>query len=165
MNDRPPVVLIGPMGAGKTRMGKRIARRLGTGFTDTDAVIVAEHGPIAAIFAEHGEPYFRSLERAAVAHALTGGDVVALGGGAVLDPQTRAELAGHRIALLTVSPEAVAPRLDGGKRPLIADGIEDWKRIYAERQAVYEELAGARFDTSFRRADDVVEEVVAWATT
>ena len=77
----PPVVLIGPMGAGKTRVGKRVARLLDVGFTDTDKVIVAEHGPIADLFAEHGEPYFRRLERAAVVAALETDHVVSLGGG------------------------------------------------------------------------------------
>ncbi|ERK72528.1 hypothetical protein N136_01109, partial [Leifsonia aquatica ATCC 14665] len=57
------IVLIGPPAAGKTRLGKRLAKRLGLGFVDTDARVVAAHGPISEIFADHGEPHFRALER------------------------------------------------------------------------------------------------------
>ncbi len=60
------LVLVGPMAAGKTSVGRRVARRLGVAFVDTDKRIVAAHGPIPAIFAEHGEAHFRDLERAAV---------------------------------------------------------------------------------------------------
>ncbi len=162
MTTRPPVVLVGPMGAGKTRVGKRVARRLGTGFTDTDALVVAAHGPIAGIFAEHGEPRFREFERAAVAAALTTDDVVSLGGGAVLDPDTRADLAEQRVVFLTVSARAVEARLGDGKRPLIRDGISDWQRIFDQRRGLYHEVAGLEIDTSHRGYDSIAEEVVAW---
>lgn len=163
MSGRPPVVLIGPMGAGKTRIGKRVARILGTGFVDTDKVIVAEHGPVAEIFATQGEPHFRALERAAVVRALEGSEVVALGGGAILDDQTRADLADHRVVLVTVAPEAVAPRIADGRRPLLRDGLTDWERIYAERRHLYEQLAKLTVDTSHRPIDAVAQEVAAWA--
>jgi shikimate kinase len=162
---QPPVVLIGPMGAGKTRVGKRVARLLEAGFTDTDKVIVAAHGPIAAIFAEHGEPHFRALERAAVSAALTTGDVVSLGGGAVLDPGTRADLDGQRVVFLTVSARAVEGRLGEGKRPLIRNGIGDWQRIFDERRGLYHEVADIEIDTSHRGYDSIAEEVAAWART
>ena len=89
----PAIVLIGPMGAGKTSIGKRVAKQLGLRFADSDAAVVRAHGPIDRIFAEYGEPHFRELERAAVAEALRAGGVVALGGGAVLHPQTQRDLA------------------------------------------------------------------------
>ena len=165
MTGGPPVVLIGPMGAGKTRIGKRVARILGTGFVDTDKVIVAENGPIAAIFRAQGEPHFRALERAAVKHALEGDDVVALGGGAILDDETRAELSTHRVVLVTVSAAAVAPRIADGRRPLLRDGLTDWERIYAERRHLYEQLAKLTVDTSHRPIGDIAKEVAAWATT
>jgi len=161
----PPVVLIGPMGAGKTRIGKRVARILGTGFVDTDKLIVAENGPIPAIFASQGEPHFRALERAAVIAALAGDDVVALGGGAVLDDETRADLTGHRVVLVTVSAEAVAPRIANARRPLLRDGLTDWERIYAERRHLYEQLAKLTVDTSHRPIDAVAKEVAEWAAT
>ena len=158
----PPVVFIGPMGAGKTRLGKRVARLLRVPFTDTDKAIVAEHGPIAEIFDSLGEARFRALERAAVHAALQGGGVVSLGGGAVLDPDTQAELAGLPVVYLSVTADAVAPRLQDGKRPLVRDGIESWQRIYDERRPIYERLAAASFETSHRSLDTVAEEVVAW---
>ena len=165
MSGRPPVVLIGPMGAGKTRVGKRVAGLLTTGFSDTDRMVVAENGPIATIFAEHGEPRFRELERAAVRRALAGEDVVSLGGGAVLDPGTRADLREQRVVFLTVSARAVEGRLGDGKRPLIRDGISDWQRIFDERRALYEEVADLEVDTSHRGYDSVAEEVAQWART
>ena len=161
----PPVVLVGPMGAGKTRVGKRVARILDLGFTDTDKVIVAEHGPIADLFAEHGEPYFRALERDAVARALESSDVVSLGGGAVLDPATQTDLRGHRVVFLTVSARAVEGRLGDGKRPLIRDGLSDWQRIFDERRDLYEGLSDLTIDTSHRQYDSIAEEVAKWART
>lgn len=161
----PAVVLVGPMGAGKTKVGRRVARLLGREFTDTDKMVVAEHGPIATIFAEHGEPYFRRLEREAVARALSTDDVVSLGGGAVLDASTRSDLAAHRVVYLTVSARAVEGRLGEGKRPLIRNGVSDWQRIFDERRALYEEVADLEIDTSHRPFDGIAEEVAAWATT
>lgn len=162
---RPAAVLIGPMGAGKTRVGKRVARLLGVGFTDSDKVVVAEHGPIAAIFEAHGEPRFRELERRAVAEALATDHVVSLGGGAILDPATRADLDGLPVVYLTVSAETVAPRLADGKRPLVRDGVESWSRIYEQRRPVYESLARLTVDTDGRPYDQIAEEVSAWLRT
>jgi shikimate kinase len=162
---RPPVVLVGPMGAGKTRVGRRVARLLGSGFTDTDKAVVAQHGPIAAIFAEQGEPRFRELERAAVSAALAGDDVVSLGGGAVLDPHTRADLAGQRVVFLTVSPRIVAGRIQGTDRPLLAeaDPVGRWQKIFAERRRLYDEVADLTLDTSSGPLAAVVAEIVQWA--
>lgn len=162
---RPPVVLIGPMGAGKSKVGKRVARILNVGFTDTDKAIVAQHGPITDIFVEQGEPHFRMLEREAVAHALESGDIVSLGGGAVLDPATQAALRDHRVLFLTVTVRAVEGRLGDGKRPLLRDGINDWQRIFDERRNIYEGLSDMTIDTSHRPYDSVAEEVAAWAST
>lgn len=162
MTAEPRVVFIGPMAAGKTKVGKRVARLLGLPFTDTDKVIVAEHGPVAEIFAEHGEPYFRGLERAAVAAALRTADVVSLGGGAVLHPDTQEDLRTRPVVFLTVSPDAVESRIADGSRPLVRGGLADWERIFAARRPVYESLADVRIDTSVGDFDAVAEEVVAW---
>jgi shikimate kinase len=164
MTGGPPVVLIGPMAAGKTRVGKRVARILGTGFQDTDKMIVADHGAIPAIFDEFGEAHFRALERDAVARALESDDVVALGGGAVLAPETQALLASHRVVLVTVTPEAVAARIGDGRRPLVRGGLPDWERILAERLPIYEKLALLTVDTSHRPIDAVAQEVAEWST-
>lgn len=134
---RAIVVLIGAPGAGKTRTGKRLARLLGLPLIDTDKKIVTAHGPIATIFAEHGEPHFRRLEREAVAAALREPAIVTLGGGAVLDADTQADLAGLRVVQLTVQPEAVEERIAGGKRPLVAGGIASWVALVAaDRKSV-----------------------------
>jgi shikimate kinase len=159
----PLLVLIGPPGAGKTKVGKRVARALQLPFTDTDKRIVAEHGPIAAIFAEHGEPHFRALERVHVAAALAGGGIVALGGGAILDPRTQADLRAHRVALVTVDADAVGERIEGAKRPLLASGgVAAWKVLVEQRRPIYEALASRTFDSSRRPMQAVADEVLQW---
>jgi shikimate kinase len=155
------LVLIGPPAAGKTRVGKRLATRLGLEFIDTDRLIVAEHGAIASIFAKHGEPYFRTLERDAVAEALTSSAVVSLGGGAVLNTETQADLAGRTVVLLTTTAEAAATRILNTKRPLI-DGIEAWKRLNESRAELYASLADFTIDTSARPVESIVEAIASW---
>ena len=159
------IVLIGPMGAGKTSVGRRVARALGLPFTDTDKLIVRDHGPIPELFASSGEAHFREIERAAVAEALSRGGVVALGGGAVLDAQTRARSRAQRVVFLTVSAHIVAGRIHGSARPLLADAdpVARWQRIFAERRRLYEEVADITFDTSSGPLSAVVAEIVTWA--
>ncbi|WP_309146386.1 MULTISPECIES: shikimate kinase [unclassified Curtobacterium] len=158
-----PVVVIGPMGAGKSSVGRRVAKALGVPFTDTDRVIAREHGPIPRLFAERGEPVFRELEAEAVRRAVETGGVVSLGGGAVMHEGTRAAIADAHVVLLTVSAEAVAPRILGSDRPLIATGgITAWQSILDERAPTYERLADLVLDTSRRPMSRVAEDVVAW---
>ncbi|HEY5224121.1 MAG TPA: shikimate kinase [Microbacteriaceae bacterium] len=156
------IVLIGPPAAGKSRVGKRLARRLGLGYIDTDAVIVGDHGAIVDLFSEHGEAHFRTLERAAVEAALRENAIVSLGGGAVLDPQTQSELHGRSVVLLTVRAEAVASRIMNGKRPLVRD-IASWQRLVDERTPLYTRLAAFTTDTTNRPVDDIVDEIIHWA--
>jgi len=159
------LVLVGPMAAGKTSVGRRVARRLRVAFIDTDKRIVAEHGAIPAIFAEHGEEHFRALERAAVAAALEEGGVISLGGGAVTDAGTRELLRAHPVVFLTVSPESVAGRIRGSGRPLLAgdvDPLERWKTIFAERRDWYDEVASTTFDTSRLPMQRIAEDIVTW---
>jgi shikimate kinase len=158
---RPLLVLIGPPAAGKTRLGKRVAKLLGAPFIDTDKRIVVRHGMISTIFAEYGEDHFRALERAEVAAALTETAVVSLGGGAVLHTDTQADLEGHRVVLLTVSPEAVVARITDGKRPLVA-GIDSWLALVEARTPLYDRLATRTFDTSHRPLDAIASEIAAW---
>lgn len=161
----PALVLIGPMGAGKSSVGRRVAKALGERFYDSDTAVVREHGPIEQLFADHGEDHFRALERDAVLTGLTGGGVVALGGGAVLHPDTQADLSGHRVVLLTVAPRVVAARIRGTNRPLLQDGdaVERWHEVYQSRRALYERLADVTFDTSTGPLQDVVDAIVSWA--
>lgn len=159
------LVLIGPMGAGKSSVGRRVARALAQQFTDTDKLIVRDHGPIPPLFAQFGEAHFREIERVTVADALARGGVVALGGGAILDSDTRADLAAHRVVFLTVSPHVVAARIHGSDRPLLADGdpVARWQRIFSERRSLYEEVADITLDTSSGPLAAVVADIVAWA--
>ncbi|MGW8483769.1 shikimate kinase [Microbacterium sp. NPDC055903] len=168
MSDGRPrtLVLVGPMGAGKTSIGRRVAKLLDVPFIDTDRRIVAEHGAIAAIFDAHGEARFRELERAAVASAIAEGGVVSLGGGAVVTAQTRELLREHPVVFLTVSEDAVAERIKGAARPLLNSDDEDpllrWARIFEERRGWYEEVATAVFDTSRRPMSRIAQEIADW---
>lgn len=144
----PRAVLIGPPAAGKTRLGKRVARILGVEFRDTDSMVVAEHGPIPEIFATHGEEQFRAWERSAVADALRSEGIVSLGGGAILDEETQRDLADVTVVLVTASPEAIEPRLKTGTRPLLTGGIQAWRKLVASRQPIYDRLATVTVDTS-----------------
>ena len=159
------LVLIGPMGSGKTKLGKRIALLLGKPFVDTDRMIVAEHGTISDVFARFGEEHFRALERVAVEDALAQDAVVALGGGAILNEETQADLADRRVALIMVSAAAVAPRITGTKRPLLTGGIESWTRILESRREIYERLATRVWDTSARPLTAIAAEIADWAAS
>lgn len=158
-------MLVGPMGVGKSSIGRRVAKALALPFIDTDSLIVRQHGPISAIFDEHGEPHFRAIERAAVHDALARGGVIALGGGAVLHPDTQAELAHHDVVLLVMDANTVASRIRDESRPLLrgASALEDWQRIFNERRPVYDRVATITFDTSRGPMQNVVDSVVAWA--
>ena len=158
---RPLVVFIGPPGAGKTRLGTRVARILGAPFIDTDRVIVAQHGPIPEIFTSPGEPEFRRIEREIVAEALEKEAVVSLGGGAILSAETQAQLASHNVALITVSAEAVVSRIGGSKRPLTGD-IAAWSALVDSRREIYERLATATWDTSSRPIDHIAADIADW---
>lgn len=159
----PVLVLIGPPAAGKSRVGRRVARILCLPVIDTDKQVAVDYGPIPAIFAEHGEARFRELEREAVGAALRRRAVVSLGGGAVLDPATQQQLDGLPVVLLTASPEAVAVRLDGSSRPL-SGGIEAWTALVEQRRPIYEHLAVATWDTSTRPIDRIAAEIAEWAS-
>lgn len=158
----PLLVVIGPPGAGKSLVGKLVARLLRVPFVDTDRRIVARHGAIPEIFAEKGEEWFRAAERSEVQAALTERAVVALGGGAVLDTHTQAELVSARVAFLTVSPDVVEGRIRGNSRPLLKDGMEVWTKIANDRRGIYERLAERTVDTSHRSAVSVAHELAEW---
>ena len=155
-----PIVLVGPMGAGKSRVGHRLATSVDAPFIDTDQRIAERYGPIGEIFDREGEEYFRIVEREVVAEALREEAVISLGGGAVLHPDTRADLAGLAVVWLQVSREAVRPRLAGGNRPLIADGgLDRWSAILEERRPLYEALADLSIDTSRRSVARIVDAI------
>ena len=153
----PIAVIVGPPAAGKSRLGRRVAARLGVEFVDTDKRVVAQHGPIPEIFASAGEAQFRAWEREAVVDALVSPGIVALGGGAVLNDDTQRDLEDLFVILVTATPEAIAPRLVAGKRPLLAGGIDAWVALVAERQPVYDRLADFIVDTSRGTMDGIAD--------
>ncbi|MGQ7349755.1 shikimate kinase [Quadrisphaera oryzae] len=166
MSVAPRVVLVGPMGSGKSAVGALLAADLGVLLRDTDADVEAVAGrPVAAVFAEDGEPAFRALERAAVVDALrehTG--VVSLGGGSVLDDDTRADLVALRspVVLLTATWEHVRDRLgDTSTRPVLAGGAETrWREVMAARERHYAEVADHVVPTDGRSARAVADVVL-----
>jgi shikimate kinase len=159
----PRVVLVGPPGSGKTTTGQALAALLGVGFHDTDAAVEQAAGrSISDIFVEDGEPAFRELERAEVARALSSEDgVVALGGGAPVDPLTEPLLAGHVVVFLDVGIADAAKRVGFDRsRPLLAvNPRASWVRLMGDRRAVYERVATHVVDTAGRSVDDVAAEV------
>ena len=157
----PRVVLVGPPGAGKTTVGRRLASRLHTTFRDTDADIVATAGkPIAEIFIDDGEEHFRALERDAVATALQEHDgVLSLGGGAVLSEQTRELLKEQTVALLDVDLGSATQRVGLNRdRPVLAlNPRAQLKLLLEQRMPLYREVASITVDTNRRTLPQVVD--------
>jgi shikimate kinase len=170
----PSIVLIGPPGAGKTTVGATLATRLGVAFADTDAIVEAAAGkPVSDIFITDGEPEFRRLERVAVATALAAQDdleagagpgVIGLGGGAVMDEQTRGRLAGRRVVYLETGFADLAKRVGLDRaRPLLigTNPRAQLKALLDQRLPVYEGLAWLTVRTDGRDPDEIADEIVA----
>jgi len=160
---RPRVVLVGPMGAGKTTVGGALAEAWGVTLRDTDQDVEAAEGrPVSEIFVDEGEDYFRDREREAVLAALAEHDgVLALGGGAVLDARTREALAGHAVVFLRVGFADAVKRVDLGQgRPLLLGNVRSRvKQLLDERLPLYLEVAVVVVDTDGRTVDEVVAAV------
>ncbi|MEU1005385.1 shikimate kinase [Streptomyces tibetensis] len=157
----PLVVLVGPMGVGKSTVGQLLAERLGLSYRDTDDDIVAAQGrTVAEIFVDEGEAAFRAIEKAAVHRALAEHDgVLALGGGAILDADTRALLAGQRVAYLSMDVEEAVKRTGlNAARPLLAvNPRKQWRELMEARRHLYEEVATAVVATDGRTPEEVTE--------
>ncbi|MEU3789950.1 shikimate kinase [Streptomyces fructofermentans] len=158
------VVLVGPMGVGKSTVGALLAERLGCGYRDTDEDIVAEQGrTVADIFVDEGEPAFRGIEKRAVGRALAEHDgVLALGGGSVLDPDTRALLAGHTVVYLSMDVEEAVKRTGlNTARPLLAvNPRRQWRDLMEARRHLYTEVAQAVVPTDGRTPEEVAAAVL-----
>ena len=161
---RPVAVLVGPPGAGKTTIGGLLARKLGVAFRDVDHDIEATAGKsVSDIFVDDGEEAFRALEAAAVVRALgTHEGVLALGGGAVLDPVTRAALRGHQVVYLRVGlAEAVNRTGLNTARPLLAMNPRATLRtLLAQRAPLYAEVAAVTVETDGRKPDEITSDVL-----
>jgi shikimate kinase len=151
------------MGAGKTTVATLLSEAWGVPFRDTDTDLEAAEGrSVADIFVESGEPHFRALEAAAVADALaTHPGVLALGGGAILDPATRARLDGHRVVFLRVGLAEAVKRVGlGTSRPLLLGNVRGRiKALMDERAPLYEAVATLTVDTDGRDPEDVAREI------
>jgi shikimate kinase len=162
------VALVGFMASGKSTIGRKLARRLGWLFVDTDALIVRAHGPISAIFEMEGEAAFRRYERGAIFAALdrTPPHVVALGGGALTVPENRKllETRAHRV-FIKISPEQVFARVQRSReiRPVLgtAPTLERIKELYSARMADYA-TADLVVDATRLADAGVVEQIVSW---
>ncbi|MBK3533999.1 3-dehydroquinate synthase [Streptomyces sp. MBT67] len=160
----PLVVLVGPMGVGKSTVGELLAARLGTTYRDTDADVVAEAGkPIAEIFYDEGEEHFRALERRAVAAAVAGHPgVLSLGGGAVLDGATRELLAGRPVVYLSMDVDEAVRRVGlGTARPLLAvNPRRQWRELMDARRHLYEEVARTVVATDENTPEEVAQAII-----
>ncbi|MER6419227.1 shikimate kinase [Streptomyces sp. NPDC001137] len=149
------------MGVGKSTVGRLLAERLGVAYRDTDDDIVAEQGrSIAEIFVDEGEPAFRAIEKAAVHKALAEHDgVLALGGGSILDADTRALLAGQRVVYLSMDVEEAVKRTGlNAARPLLAvNPRKQWRELMEARRSLYEEVATAVVATDGRTPEEVTQ--------
>lgn len=152
------------MGSGKSTVGALLAERLGVPYRDTDADIVSAQGrEISDIFVDEGEPYFRELERQAVAAAVAGHTgVLALGGGAVLDGGTRELLAGLPVAYLSMDVEEAVRRVGlGAARPLLAvNPRRQWRELMDARRPLYTEVARVVVATDDRTPEEVAQAVL-----
>ncbi|MFJ6558343.1 shikimate kinase [Streptomyces sp. NPDC091412] len=161
MSAEPVVVLVGPMGVGKSTVGRMLADRLGIAYRDVDDDIVAEQGrTIAEIFVDEGEPFFRAVEKDAVRRALAGHDgVLALGGGAILDPDTRALIARLPVLYLSMDVEEAVRRTGlNVARPLLAvNPRKQWRELMEARRHLYEEVATAVVPTDGRTPEEVTQ--------
>jgi shikimate kinase len=162
----PRVVLVGPMGSGKTTVGRLLAGRWQVAVRDTDEDIETVEGrSIGEIFVDDGEARFREIEREAVAKALSDHDgVLSLGGGAVLAEQTRELLARHPVVFLKVGLSDAVSRVGlGESRPLLNQAVggirSRIKQLLDERTPVYESVATITVDTSGRTPEDVATEI------
>ena len=163
------IALIGPPAAGKSTIGRLLAERLDIPLRDTDARIVEQHGDIQQIFASRGEARFREIEREVVRRSLRElldrPGVVSLGGGAILNPGTRAQLKHPAIKVITIMIDAdvARVRLGGSRRPLLDDDedpVAAWQALVEERLPLYESVSTATVSASNEPPSTVVNRVV-----
>jgi shikimate kinase len=161
----PKAVLIGLPGSGKSTIGRRLAKAMGCGLIDTDAVIEERTGrPIAEIFAEDGESGFRRIEEGVIREAVATHDgILSLGGGAVTTPGVRDVLVGQTVIYLEINAAEGIRRTSGSTvRPLLAgpDHAEKYRGLLADRVPLYRRVATIRINTNRRNPGAVVRYIV-----
>jgi shikimate kinase len=147
------------MGAGKTTLGKKLARELGISFKDTDKLVSARHGSIERIFEEHGEDHFRDLETEALRQALSQPAIVATGGGIVLREANRGLISAHRVIFLDTAKDWVIGKINLDKRPLLKKNPERWQEIYDQRKDLYSELSDTTIFTGGKSLKTLLAEI------
>ncbi len=159
MSAQGPIVLVGLPGAGKSKVGRLLAERLGVDHIDTDALVVEREGrPIADIFATDGEAAFRVMETEAVAEALTHEAVVSLGGGAAATPAVRNLLSGRTVVYIDAPHDELVRRTASkNHRPLLAqDPSGTLARLRTEREPHYRAVATIVVESGPGPVGDVV---------
>ncbi len=159
------IVFVGPMAAGKTSLGRKVAKDLGVKFVDSDAVFQSRHGVITDFFEKHGEAEFRRIEAEIIAEQLSqpGLRILALGGGAVLTESTRVLLHDYPVILLMTTQAAVLKTANLSRRPLLRDDPEAWGRILEARRPLYEEVSDVTFRTDRATKEQLSRRVIEWA--
>lgn len=159
------VALIGVPGAGKTTIGRALASALGVEFADTDQLIAAREGrSVSDIFIDDGEDRFREIEREVVVTSLAScSGVLALGGGAVLNADSRKLLDSVPTVWLTVDTDTAVKRVGlNAPRPMLLGNIRgQLKALAEERRPLYAEVATITVDTSDRTGEDIVAAVIS----
>ncbi len=166
----PRVVLIGPPGAGKTSIGRSLAKAMEVEFADTDTLIeVDQNKSVSQIFVDDGESVFREIEERICTSALknTHG-VLSLGGGAVLTPSIAEAIrqSGSEVVFLDVSLAVAAPRIGFNRdRPLLLNNPrQQWQRLMDSRRPIYESLATKRIEVGSRSVSQIVNEILEEVT-
>jgi len=158
----PRVILIGPMGSGKTTIGSLLAQKLGISFRDTDQLIEEQEAKtVSQIFLDQGEDAFRAIEKRVLREELlTDGTVLSLGGGAPIsiDAQSALRAIASHIIFLDISLSTVAPRIGFNRdRPLLLNNPRgQWQTLMEARRPIYEAIADATINVDDKSEEEIV---------
>ena len=162
----PRLILIGPMGSGKTTIGQLLATKLNLAFRDTDHIIEQESGKsVAEIFLEDGEEKFRALEKSVLRKELLSDEtILALGGGAPIsiDAQSALKAIASPVIYFDISLASVVQRIGFNRdRPLLLNNPRgQWELLMQERRPIYEEIADKVIDVNAKSESDIVDEIL-----
>ena len=161
----PRIILIGPMGSGKTTVGRALAEDFSLSFRDTDEMIVSQSGrEISDIFIEDGEDEFRALEKIILRTALLEDEtVLSLGGGACLstDAQSALRASGAFVVYLKISLSQVSSRggFNQGRPLLMGNPRAQWQNLMNERAPIYEGVATYICEVDSKSVEDIASEI------